>query len=249
IAKILAPSGFGRRELQVGIEHEFVEERGITATLRGEMRVLVKTLALVRETRDERINEHVGRAGVESKHLLRFAGTRKNCNVGYAPEIQRDAAEFRVAVKKIVHIRDERCALATESHIRGTKVADSCDARACGDNRWLANLQRRRSRGSKIGGRAALMENRLAVIADQFDALRRDAKLTASGKSGVGEDFSQPKIQLAEFARSGGVLFRNSKNLFAKRVRELDGRVPKQLGVETGRRAGNARQGNLNAIG
>src|SRR5260370_33605814 len=135
MTKILAPGGFGRRELQVGITHEVVEERGITATLRREMRVCVKTLATVREMRDERINKHVGRAGVESKHLLRFAGTRKNRNVGYAPEIQRDAAKFRVAVKKIVHIRDERRALATESHIRGTKIAAGCDARARGDNR------------------------------------------------------------------------------------------------------------------
>src|SRR5260370_31361300 len=148
MTKILAPGGFGRRELQVGIKHEFVEESGITATLRGEMRVLVKTLALVRETRDERINEHVGRAGVESKHLLRFAGTRKNCNVGYAPEIQRDAAEFRVAVKKIVHIRDERCALATESHIRGTKSADSSATRARGASRWCDNLQPKHSQGA-----------------------------------------------------------------------------------------------------
>src|SRR5260370_19258737 len=107
MTKILAPGGFGRRELQVGIKHEFVEERGITASLRGEMRILVKTLATVREMRDERINEHVGRAGVESKHLLRFAGTRKDRNVGYAPEIQRDALEFRVADMKIFYIRDE----------------------------------------------------------------------------------------------------------------------------------------------
>src|SRR5260370_4346723 len=135
MTKILAPGGFGRRELQVGIKHEFVEERGIPSTVRGEMRVLVKTLATVREMRDERINEHVGRAGVESKHLLRLAGTRKNRNVGYAPEIQRDAAEFRVAVEKIVHIRDERRALAAESNVRGTKIVYGCDARARGDNR------------------------------------------------------------------------------------------------------------------
>src|SRR5216684_2550722 len=216
IAKILAPSGFGRRELQVGIEHEFVEERGITATLRGEMRVLVKTLALVRETRDERINEHVGRAGVESKHLLRFAGTRKNCNVGYAPEIQRDAAEFRVAVKKIVHIRDERCALAAESNVRGTKIAYGCDARARGDNRRLSDLQSRRSWRSKIGSRSALMENRLAMTADNRHALWRDAKFTASGKGGVGKDFSQPKIQLTEISGGDGVLFRHTQNFLAK---------------------------------
>src|SRR5258708_20250633 len=122
MTKILAPGGFGRRELQVGITHEVVEERGITATSRREMRVFVKTLATVREMRDECINKHVGRAGVESKHLLRFAGARKNRNVGYAPEIQRDAAEFGVAVKKIVHIRDQRRAPAPQSNFPGTTI-------------------------------------------------------------------------------------------------------------------------------
>src|SRR5713226_6039577 len=212
MTKILAPGGFGRRELQVGIKHEFVEERGITATLRGEMRVLVKTLATVREMRDERINEHVGRAGVESKHLLRLAGTRKNRNVGYAPEIQRDAAEFRVAVEKIVHIRDERCALTAESNVCEAKIADGTDARACSDDRWLTNLQRRRSWRSKIESRPALMENRLAMTADNRHALWRDAKFTASGKGGVGKDFSQPKIQLTEISGGDGVLFRHTQN-------------------------------------
>src|SRR5467141_2319054 len=76
MTKILAPGGFGRRELQVGITHEVVEERGITATLRGEMRVLVKTLATVREMRDECINEHVARARGDHRWL---ANLKRRC--------------------------------------------------------------------------------------------------------------------------------------------------------------------------
>src|SRR6266446_6426792 len=207
MTKILAPGGFGRRELQVGITHEVVEERGITATLRGEMRVFVKALAPVREMRDERINKHVGRAGVESKHLLRFAGTRKNRNVGYAPEIQGDAAEFRVAVKKIVHIRDERCALAAESDVRGTKIAYGCDAHARGDDRWLANLKRRCRWRTEIRSGAPLMKDGLAMAPNERNPFWRNLELAARGQGGIGKDFSQAKIQLAEFARRDGMLF------------------------------------------
>src|SRR2546427_6826962 len=44
MAKVLAPCGLGRRQLQVGIPYEVVEQRGTASALRGEMRVFVKTL-------------------------------------------------------------------------------------------------------------------------------------------------------------------------------------------------------------
>src|SRR5260370_38087039 len=92
------------------------------------------------------------------------------------------------------------------------------------------------------------MENRLPVAPDQRDVFWRYPKFTASGKSRFGKDFSQAKIQLAEFARSNGLLFRHTQDFPAKCGRKVDGRVAKQLGVETWRRSGNVRQGNANAV-
>src|SRR6266581_235245 len=96
----------------------------------------------MREVRDKRINEHVRWAGVEGEYLLRLGGTRKNRDVGDAAEVERNAAEFRVAVEKIVHIRNKRRALAAEGDIRGAKIANGGDAGARSDDRWLTNLQR-----------------------------------------------------------------------------------------------------------
>src|SRR5467141_2434896 len=112
---------------------------------------------------------------------------RKNRNVGYAPEIQRDAAEFLVAVKKIVHIRDERCALATESHIRRTKIAYGCDARARGDHRWLANLKRRCRWRTEIRNGAPLMKDGLAMAPNERNSFSRNLELAARGQGGVSE--------------------------------------------------------------
>ncbi len=84
------------------------------------------------------------------------------------------------------------------------------------------------------------MENRLAMTADNRHALWRDAKFTASGKGGVGKDFSQPKIQLTEISGGDGVLFRHTQNFLAKPIRKFNGGVPEQLGVQIWRRARNA---------
>src|SRR5216683_608874 len=116
------------------------------------------------------------------------------------------------------------------------------------DYRRLPNLQRGRRRRTETRNRVSLMENGLPVAPDQRDASWRHAEFTASGKSRFGKDFSQAKIQLAESARSDGMLFRNAKNFLAKRERELDGRMAKQLGVQIWRRAGDAREGNVNPV-
>src|SRR5216683_2124401 len=72
---------------------------------------------------------------------------------------------------------------------------------------------------------------------------------SASRKSGAGKDFSQAKIQLAESAGGDGPLFGDSQNFLAKRGRKFDGGVADQLGVQIWRRARDASEGNVNAIG
>src|SRR6266849_9478039 len=93
------------------------------------------------------------------------------------------------------------------------------------------------------------MENRLAVAADERDASWRDTKFTTSGNGGIGEKFSQTKIQLTESARSDGMLFGDAKNFLSYRGRELHGGVREQLRIQIWRRSGNAGEGNFNAVG
>src|SRR6202040_1016664 len=99
--------------------------------------------AAAREMSDESVDEHVGRAGVESENLLRFGGARKNSDVGNTAEIERDSAKFCVAIEKIVGVWNERRALAAERDVRRAKIADGGDPRARGNDGGLSDLKRR----------------------------------------------------------------------------------------------------------
>ncbi len=92
------------------------------------------------------------------------------------------------------------------------------------------------------------MENRLAVAADERDFLLWNPELATRGQGGVGEEFSQTKIQLAESTRSGGVLFGDAENFLAKSRRELDRRVAQQLSVQTWRPARDSSKRNVNPV-
>jgi len=71
----------------------------------------------------------------------------------------------------------------------------------------------------------------------------------ASGEGGVSQDFSQAKIQLAEFASRNWLLLGNAENLFAKRGRKVERSVSKQLRVELEWSARDAGKSSVNAIG
>ena len=97
-------------------------------------------------------------------------GCWQNSDIGDATEIKRNAAEFRVAVEQIVRVGHERRSLAPESEVRGAEVANRRDAGTRGDDGWLANLKcGSRWRAKTLHG-LALMENGLAVTADERDS-------------------------------------------------------------------------------
>ena len=108
--------------------------------MRGEACFFVKAPAAASEMLDESVNEHVGGAGIESKHLRGLCGGGDYRDVGNATEIEGNAAKLRVAVEKIVGVRDKWGALAGESDVGGTKIADRSDASARSDDAWLADL-------------------------------------------------------------------------------------------------------------
>src|SRR5258707_1069623 len=102
--------------------------------------LLEKAMEAASKMREKRVDEHIGGSRVESKYLPWLARARKNRDVGNTAEIQRNAAKFCVAVEKIVTVGNKRRALPAECDIPGPKIANSGDARARSNNRWLANL-------------------------------------------------------------------------------------------------------------
>src|SRR6266403_218203 len=127
-------------------------------------------LAAVREVPNERVNEHVGRAGVKGKDLIWSCTGGNDGDIGDAAEVQRNAAEFCVAIEKVVGIGNKRRALAAECDIRGTKICDGGDSRARRNDGWLTDLKRRSSWRTEIRNRATLMEDGLAMAADERNA-------------------------------------------------------------------------------
>ena len=73
-AVVFAAGALWRWELQVWILHQSVDESGDGAAGLGQGGVFVVALAAVREMLDQCIDQHVGRARVEGKHLRRLGG-------------------------------------------------------------------------------------------------------------------------------------------------------------------------------
>ncbi len=133
-AIIFAARALGRSASQIRVVHKFVDETGETAAARGEPSVFVKAFSAARKVKDKGVNEHVGWAGVEGEDLLWASGAGNDGDIGDAAEIERDAADFFVAVEQIIGVGNERSALTAEGDVGGPEVGDGGDAGARGDD-------------------------------------------------------------------------------------------------------------------
>lgn len=154
-----------------------------------------------------------------------------------------------MAIEKIVAVWDERRALAAERDVGGAEVGDGRDTGAGGDNVAIADLKRRGGGTAEILDWRALMKNRLAMVAEDGDFFRRDAKAFAGLQSGFGVDFAKAKIHLAQVAGWNGSLFGDAEDFFADLRRKIEARVVEEFRVEVGRGAGDFGQGNIDAVG
>src|SRR6266571_3914686 len=169
-AVVFASGAFGGRDTQIRVFHQFVEKRRNRAARLGKLGVFVETFAATGEMLHERVDEHVGGTGVEGEDLRWLSGGGNHCDICDAAEIEGDAAEFGVAIEKVVDVGNERSTLAAEGHVRGTKVRDGGDAGAGGDDRGFADLQRGGGWRAEIRSWADLMKDRLAMAADERNA-------------------------------------------------------------------------------
>src|SRR4029079_7100321 len=119
-------------------------------------------------------DQHVGGAGVEGEHVGWLASGGEDGDVSDAAEIQGDAAESCVAIQKVVGVGNQRRALATDGHVGGAEVGDGGDAGAGGDDGGFTDLERGGGGAAQIGDGRALMEDRLAVGAEEIDFLGGD---------------------------------------------------------------------------
>ena len=101
-AEIFAAGRLWRTKLEVGILHQAVDQSIVDMAATGKACVFVEALAAFGEVGDEGVDEDVGGAGVEGEDVLRLGVGRDDRDIGDAAEIEGDAADFFVAVKKVV---------------------------------------------------------------------------------------------------------------------------------------------------
>lgn len=92
------------------------------------------------------------------------------------------------------------------------------------------------------------MKDRLAVIADEIDFARRDVEFLARGEGGIGVNVTEPRVELAQFARGDGVLFGDAQDFFPNSGRERDRGVIEKSDVERRRRARDFDEGDVDAV-
>src|SRR5215467_1232062 len=142
-AEVFAAGGFGRLLLQVRFAQKLAHAGAVDAPAFCENRAFVETLAAVCEALDQRVDEHVAGAGVESGDLRGRGVGGNDRDVGDAADVEADAAESGVAVERVVGDRDQRGSLAAESDIGGAEVGNGGDAGTRCDDRAVAELQGR----------------------------------------------------------------------------------------------------------
>src|SRR5207253_393070 len=148
-AVILTAGAFRRREAKIGVAHQLIEQSGNAASRERQSRIFIESPAAPREIRDERVDEHVARAGVKSENLSRLRRRRDDGEVSDAAKIQGDAPQLGVAKKKIVHVRNKRRALPAQGDVGRAKVTDGGDARSGSDDGRLADLKGRGGRSEE----------------------------------------------------------------------------------------------------
>src|SRR2546425_957603 len=247
-AIILTAGAFRRREAKIGVAHQFIEQGGNAASRERQTRIFIESPAAPREMRDERVDEHVARAGVKGENLSRLRRRRDDGDVADAAKIQGDAPQLGVAKKKIVHVRDKRRALTAQGDVGRAKVTDGGDARSGSDDGRLADLKGRGGGVAEKGDGAALMEDRLAVAADQRDARWRHPKTAGGAEGGFREDLTEAKVELAELAGCCGIALRHAQNLRANASGKGKAHVIQQLCIEMRGLTGDSREGHVDAV-
>ena len=179
--------------------------------------------ASAREVVHERVDDHIAGAGVEGQDGAGLGGFGDDGDVGDAADVQDGAAAAGVAIEQVIAKGDERRALAADGHVGGAKIAHGGDAGERGDDGGLADLQCGGDVCAEEAGRAALMEDGLAVRSDQADAAQRDAEFLAGAQGGFGEELAQPEIQLADVGGGDARAFGYAQDFGAHGGGEGDG--------------------------
>lgn len=215
------PRRFGRSNSEVGILPQFLIKRGYHPASHCQVSRVVESFSASGEVLDQGVDEHVAGTGVEGEDIGGLGVGGDDGDVGDAADIETDAAKFWMAIEHIVSEGDEGSALAAQGDVGRAKVGDGGDAGKVGDDGAVADLQCRGGFCAEKSCGTALMEDGLAVIADEVDLFWGDAEFLACGERGICIDLAKASVQLAEFCWREWFLFGYAQDFFADGGREI----------------------------
>src|ERR1700746_2071907 len=138
-------------------------------------------MAAAGEMLDESVDEHVAGAGVKGEDVGWLGVGGDYGDVGDAADIEADATEGFVAIESVIGEGNQWRALAAKGDIGWAEVRYGGDFCEGGDDRPVTDLQSGGGFYSEEMGGLALMEDGLAVVADEGDLFGRDAEFFAGG--------------------------------------------------------------------
>lgn len=139
------------------------------------------------------------------------------------PDIERGAAALRVAEQPVIHIRDQRRALAAGRDVARTEIRDDRQARALGEDGSFADLKRAGDTAAQKRRRTALVIHGLPVARDQIGP---NSALSAGFEHGLCVQLAQKKMEPRQIRY---VVQVQNRLPHAPRIRE----GPKRLHLET----------------
>lgn len=116
------------------------------------------------------------------------------------PNILGDAADARIAIKKIVEEGNQRRAFSSGSHVGGTEVRDRGHAEPRGDDGGFAGLPCDGQLAAEKTLRRSLMIERLAVTTDQVEFY---TMLARGFCDRFGVEFAEKRIQASQIGDAG----------------------------------------------
>jgi len=208
--------------------HEPPEQTRLDAAGSGDPSVEIGSQRTAGQARHEAVDQDIAGTGVESPHSIKTTAFRQKGEVGDSTEVQDDPVQSRVSKQEGMQIGSEWSPLAASGQISGTEVCHGRYAGPLGDDRRLADLQRRANRHTVRSLAIGKVGDRLPVGADKGDTLYRHASLPNHRNGRFRKQLPEVSVQVAELAGAAARVVRRPQDPLAKPGREgKDGEVQK----------------------
>ena len=140
--EFFTPRGFRGLLRKERMPQECLHEYVLLAAASGQGPVPIDRPLPVRGLRQQPVQQQVAGTHVKRDHVVQPAGTRQPGHVCNAAEID-DQPRLPPGLKHVImHVRRQRRPFSTRGQIPRTKIGDGRDARALGNDRRIADLQR-----------------------------------------------------------------------------------------------------------